>query len=159
MLSHRWIQLTLCSATALMIAGCGDTTSEDTEVTFSDIWPRLEAEGCDLCHSPGGSESNGPDLSKQSQFVSDLVGKGAADYPNWAVTGTCSSKLSYITAGDSTKSTLMAALSKADSDAMEAKYNCFSSYNIHNINNVTIEKGSALYNELVSWIDAGAKNN
>ena len=159
MLSHRWIQLTLCSAAALIIAGCGDTTSEDKEVTFSDIWPRLKAEGCDLCHSPGGSESNGPDLSTKAQFVDNLVGKGAADYPDWAVTGTCSSKLSYITAGDSGKSTMLAALVKEDSDAMMAQYHCDSSYNIHNINQVEIKKGSALYNELVSWIDAGAKNN
>jgi hypothetical protein len=157
MLRHHWIQFTLYSVAVLMITGCGDPTSETSEARLSDFWSELE--GCALCHSPQGQEAEGPDLSSPSQFVSNLVGKRAANYPNWAVTGTCSGTLPYITAGASTKSTLLAALVKEDSDTMEAKYGCFSSYNIHAVNQVTIEKNSALYNELVSWIDAGAKNN
>lgn len=157
----------IVAALMLLNTGCGDndssSSSDDsdtqTSVKLSSIWEEGTLRDCALCHSPQGQEADGVDFSSPSLFVSTLVGKTLADYEDWYVASDCSQTTPFITAGDTQKSTILSAVVKEESDRLQNENGCVSSYNIHKINRVTITKGSALYNNLVEWINAGAKDN
>ena len=162
MFSWNFTRLVIVSLSLLIISGCGGETDEETSsstdtVKLSSFFPELD--GCILCHSPNGQEADGPDISTPQLFVANLVGKNKSDYPDWYVTSDCSNSLPFITAGDASKSTLMASLTQEDSDAMQNNNNCTSSFNVHDTNHATIAKGGSLHNELTEWINAGALNN
>jgi len=156
MFSFYFTRLVIVLLSLFIMSGCGGETDEETP-KLSTFWPKLD--GCILCHTPNGEAENGPDMSTPQLFVKNLVGKKRTDYPNWLVTSDCSDSLPFITAGDASKSTLMAALTEEDSNTVQNENNCSSSFNYHNQNNVSIAKGSVLYNELTEWINAGAINN
>jgi len=145
-----------------IISGCGDQNDEESSSStpkLSSFWPELN--GCLECHSPDGvsPELTGPDMSTPTLFVKNLVGKKKSDYPDWYTTSDCSTSLAFITPGNASKSTLMAALTEEDSTAMQNEYNCSSSFNIHDVNHANIKYNSTLYRELTEWINAGALNN
>ncbi len=162
MFSRYFTQLVIVSLSLFIMSGCGSETDEET--SSSSETPKLSSfysklDGCILCHSPNGQEADGPDMSTSQLFVESLVGKKKSDYPDWYTTSDCSASLPFITAEDASKSTLMAALTQEDSNAIEQNNNCTSSFNIHDVNHVNIANGSDLHNELTEWINAGAINN
>jgi len=156
-------QIIIVLFSLFILSGCGDeanqkTSSPQTTPTLSSFYPQID-EKCVTCHSPNGQEADGPDMSTPQKFTENLVRKKQSDYPNWYPTSDCSQSLPFITASDANKSTLIASLTQEDSDIMEKENNCTSSFNVHDINHESIAKGSALYNELTEWINAGALNN
>ncbi len=157
MFSRYFTQLVIVSLSLLIMSGCGGDTDEETSETpkLSSFYSKLD--GCILCHSPNGQEADGPDMSTSQLFVESLVGKKKSDYPNWYTTSDCSASLPFITAGDASRSTLMAALTQEDSDAMQNNHNCTTAFNIHDSNHADID--SVLRTELTEWINAGAINN
>jgi len=156
MFSFYFTRFVIVFLTLFIMSGCGGETDEETP-KLSTFWPKLD--GCILCHSPSGEAENGPDMSTPQLFVENLVGKKKSDYPDWYVTSDCSNSLPFITAGDASKSTLMAALTEVDSNTIQTNNNCTSSFNVHDANHATIAEGGALHNELTEWINAGAINN
>ena len=161
MFSWYFTRFLIVLLSLLIMSGCGGETDEETSssstetVKLSSFWPELD--GCILCHSPNGQEADGPNMSTPQLFVENLVGKKNSDYPDWYITSDCSNSLPFITAEDASKSTLMAALTEEDSNTMQNNNNCISSFNIHDVNHVSID--SVLRNELTEWINAGALNN
>lgn len=158
MLVKKFLKVTAVALPLLMIIGCGggdDTTSQTPKL--SSFWSELDTKGCTSCHSTTSENSDGPDMSTPSLFVKNLVGKSLENYPNWDVSADCSAQ--FIKAGDAKNSMLLATLVQEDSDVMEQNNGCVSGYNYHATVNATIDKNSALYNDLVAWIDAGAQDN
>lgn len=162
MFNKKTLWLASVSVVLMVLStGCGDSDSEPSSEapTLSSIWDEGTLESCALCHSPQGQEADGPDFSTPALFVSTLVGKKQADYPDWYLTSDCSETIPFITAGDAQNSTILSAVVEEDSQRMQNENNCASSYNVHEANQVVIAKDSELYNDLVAWIDAGAINN
>ena len=159
MFAKNFVRVGIALLPLFIILGCGESEEESSEAPkLSSFWNELE-EGCATCHSPSGEASNGPDFSTQTSFVNSLVDKNFGNYPSWLVTSDCANSSAFIVSGDASSSTLLAALVAEDSSTLENSNGCVSSYNYHDSVSATISKNSALYNNLVAWIDAGAINN
>ncbi|MDQ7075302.1 MAG: hypothetical protein Q9O24_09165 [Gammaproteobacteria bacterium] len=149
---------------ATFLASCGgdggSTINTNTATdTLSSLFER-ELKGCALnCHSPGGSEENGPNMSTKETFRTSLVNKNSLDYlsPLWIKGSTCSLALSFIKPGDAAQSMLLATFVQAQSDILAAATNCITSYNVHVANRVSLSATGIV--DLTSWINKGALNN
>lgn len=157
MLGSQWLKLTLVVGSVLLVS-CSDE-GED-KARYGYLWDHLFSSCALNCHSPGSGqhEANGPDMSSRNAFYNGVVGKSTGQhYPSWLRGGSCDTA-AMIKPGNAAQSTLPASLIAAYTSPLEASYNCTSSYNIHQVNQVQLTD-SALIEALISWINNGAANN
>ncbi len=146
---------------SVVLVGCsgGDSTTSKPEPTLSSLW-NAKFSSCGLnCHSPDASDGteNGPDLRSKDSFYTQLVGKNVnRDFPLWATvkSGNCND-IDFIAPGNPRGSTLVTSLVQSYSINQTT---CTSSYNLHEVNRVTISNQD-LIDALVTWINAGAPDN
>lgn len=134
---------------ALFLNGCSKTQ-------YEEVWDS-SLSSCGLnCHEPGGSESDGPDMSTPDKFYANVVGKTIGnDYAAWTNvrTGTCDD-VQLIKKGDAENSLVVASLVQSTSDALAAAENCTTTFNLHVTNKVTTD--TETWADLVKWINDGA---
>jgi hypothetical protein len=150
----RLTVLSMFVYTVFLLNACSKTTQ------FEDVW-ESSLKGCSVnCHSPDGVGMGldlGPDMSTPDKFYANVVGKSVAgNYAAWAVgrTGTCDN-VQLIKAGDAGNSLVVGSLVQVTSDNIAAKFNCVTTYTIHETNNVT--DSTQTWSDLVDWINDGAK--
>ncbi|MBU0675614.1 MAG: hypothetical protein KJ950_13310 [Proteobacteria bacterium] len=159
MVAKEWVRV--CKGTAvvgltMIMFGCGG--GESTDGQYTDLWNK-KFNTCGVnCHSSGAADGteNGPDLSTKDSFYNDLVGKSAANYPNWLRLGDCNTD-TFIHGGDAAHSTMMASLVRSYSDHMSQTQGCTTALSLHDVNHVAITD-QALIDEMVAWINNGALN-
>ena len=138
-----------------LLAACSE--DKKVEATLDSLWDNKFSSCGQTCHSANAADGteNGPDLSSKATFVANLNNKTVnADYPNWIKTGDCNDT-KMINAGNANSSTLVASLIRSVADVLEANANCATSYNLHDVNKVTISDAE-LRDALISWVNAGA---
>ncbi len=141
-------RLALCCLTGyaiVLLNGCAKTNQ------FDDAWEN-GLKGCALnCHSPGGTASDGPDMSTQNKFYDNVIEKTVANnYPDWIKTSDCDT-LPLIKPGDAAGSSVVTSLVQSVSDAQT----CSTAFSFHVGNNVTNTENN--WSDLVKWINDGAK--
>ncbi len=161
---QQYRTLIIICASALLTTtfwGCAEV-ADKVEPTFASLWDKSFS-GCGLnCHlpSPGVSDGtqNGPDLSSQEKFYSNLVNKTVNDdYPEWERGGDCND-VKFIAPGDANQSTVAASLIQSVSDTLGASDNCATSFNLHEVGKATITNKD-IQTALIDWINNGAENN
>jgi hypothetical protein len=144
-----------------LMIGCGGDESA-VEPTFTSLWDHLFS-GCGVnCHGTDSSDGteNGPDLTSMNSFLANTINRNVnTNYPAWAnfKTGDCND-VNFITPGNADQSTVAASLIQSISDRLAASDDCVTSFNLHEVNRVTITD-QAVANALVDWINNGARNN
>ena len=141
------------------IGGCADedTGTDTIEPTLSSLWEANFNTCGPNCHQPLGSVPGGPDLSTQQQFHDNLVGRRPSEFPDWLRTGNCDVPLIDPRAPDN--SLVVASLLEARQDALAARANCVTTYNIHATNRVNLDGQTELVDAMRTWIENGAPNN
>jgi len=150
---HARLFLPLPIAATLVLSGCG-SSSNDSE--FDRLW-NSEFYSCGTnCHNPSASDGteNGPDMSTQDGFYTNLVNKTVNnDYSGWFGRGSDCDTTPFITPSNADKSTVVTSLVQTYSDALVASNDCtVTSYNIHATNQVSLSDPQAVIN----WINGGA---
>jgi hypothetical protein len=148
-----------------LMFGCGGEGSDSqspVEPTYTSLWDHLFS-GCGVnCHGPDSSDGTqfGPDLTSKNSFLDNTKDMNVnIDFLAWASvkTGDCND-VNFITPGNADQSTVAASLIQSISDRLAASDNCVTSFNLHEVNRVTITD-QAVENALVTWINNGAQNN
>ncbi len=159
------LKIIVLLAITTFLVSCGDdsttnTTTGTTNIatdTLSSLFER-EFKSCALnCHSPGGTEAAGPDMSNKNSFHAALVNKSAVNYPLWFKGSTCSLVVGFITPNKAAESMLLATFVQAQSELLSAATSCITSYNLHVANRVSLSAAGIV--DLTSWINKGALNN
>jgi hypothetical protein len=140
------LALTLLSA----ICACGSspsttatTTSNADTVTFTMVYTDVLAASCTPCHAPGcvGDSAGGLDMSNQATAYTNLQKNAEA---------TCSG-LARVVPGDAAKSLLVEKVESAHPPCgSQMPYGC---------GGATGCLSTAEVQEIVDWINAGAKND
>jgi hypothetical protein len=154
--------LPLLLSTLMFGCGGGGSDGQSVEPTFTSLWDHLFS-GCGVnCHGPDSSDGTqyGPDLTSMNSFLSNTIKQNVNnDFLAWAnvKSGNCND-VNFITPGNADRSTVAASLILSISDRLAASDNCVTSFNLHEVNRVTITD-KAVANALVNWINNGAQNN
>jgi hypothetical protein len=160
--ARRWFKNCVPLLLSTFMFGCGGGGSQSVEPTFTSLWDHLFS-GCGVnCHGPGSSDGTqyGPDLTSMNSFLANTINRNVnTDFPAWASvkTGDCNN-VNFITPGNADRSTVAASLIQSISDRLTASDDCNTSFNLHEVNRVTITD-QAVANALVDWINNGAQNN
>ena len=138
-----------------LLSGCGGGGSGSDEVTYNQLW-NDEFKSCGTnCHNPSAPDGteNGPDLSDIDGFYANLINKSISDYPNW-ITGSSCDNTPFINPNNAAKSTIVSGLVETYSTDISGTADCptTTSFNIHEVNNVTYSDSTAV----VEWINSGA---
>jgi hypothetical protein len=162
--ARRWFKncLQLLLSTFMFGCGGGGSDGQSVEPTFTSLWDHLFS-GCGVnCHGPDSSDGTqfGPDLTSMNTFLDHTVKLNVNNnFPDWASvkTGDCND-VNFITPSNADQSTVAASLILSISDKLAASDSCVTSFNLHEVNRVTITD-KAVENALVNWINNGAQNN
>lgn len=157
-LKSSWItswKFLLCSlSTAWFLQACGSDEDSVANSDYDKLWSGL-FEGCGSCHGAANADTDGgPDLSVKANFIAALSGKKGSDFPSWdtfnANREDCLNE-SFLTPGDASSSMIVAVLSSAKASGVKC------SVKDHTTTPQLINVSSDVLDDLVKWIDAGAK--
>lgn len=145
-----WKVIAFVSA-ILLIHGCAKQESK-----YDKLWDDLFSSCGPGCHSPNGTQSDGPDMSSKDSFYTNLVNKTPSDFSWFPRTGDCND-VKFINPGSANSSLVVSSLIEEVSDTLAAANNCTSAYSLHVAEQANIDNNSGLKSDLISWVNDGAK--
>ena len=157
-------KLSLLLLVILCLVRCGfDPTDEDSfevKPTFSSLWDKTFS-NCQECHNSFTRDKTlegGPSMNSKEQFYQQMVSQKAEEFKNWAVISPDCYSVDFIHKGEPEKSLMLASLSEQINSKFLNDFSpCYSSYRIHNLNQVKLS--SSEESAIIEWIRLGAENN